>query len=78
MGILDVVGYASFATGLPLCGAAVSSTISAATNQLVTALLSWAVLSRQLSRGQLFSVSFHTSGQVTHESSLHAKRNAHA
>ena len=57
MGLLDVVGYASFAAGLPLCGAALSSTLSAATSQLITALLSWAVLGRRLSKGQQASVS---------------------
>ena len=59
MGLLDVVGYASFAAGLPLCGAALSSTLSAATSQLTTALLSWAVLGRRLSKGQQASVSLH-------------------
>ena len=56
LGLLDVIGYATFAAGLPLCGAAESSMISAATNQLLTALLSWTVLGRHLSRGQLMSV----------------------
>ena len=57
LGVLDVIGYATFCLGLELCGAAVCTLINAAAQQLFTAMLSRTLLGKRFTRLQHSSVS---------------------
>lgn len=56
LGVLDVVGYATYCLGLELCGAAVCTLINAAAQQLFTALLSRTLLGKRFTHLQHSSV----------------------
>ncbi|MCJ1422624.1 hypothetical protein MMC29_000504 [Sticta canariensis] len=56
LGLLDVVGYATYCLGLELCGAALCTLINAAAQQLFTAILSRVLLGKKFTRLQQSSV----------------------
>lgn len=56
LGLLDVVGYATYCLGLELCGAALCTLINAAAQQLFTATLSRVLLGKRFTRLQQASV----------------------
>lgn len=57
LGVMDVVGYATYCLGLEMCGATVCTLINAAAQQLFTAILSRTLLGKRFTPLQHGSVS---------------------